>query len=274
MSHEAFMSSNHPGCLIFMIDQSGSMSSEWRGADQTLAYGAAKAVNQVLAELVARCRDGERISPRVRVGLFGYASPDGNQRVDWASTNTSPEGDGLMCISSVADVRDEVLDEENEKWMPWVVQEVYGGGTPMMLAIHEVTGVAETFAQNHTDSFPPVIINVTDGEANDMESSDIPNEVHPLTSISTADGNALMCNIHISATAEAPAFLPASEDGLPDEFSKNLFRASSVVPEQMAKVGRKMGIPDIPEGARLFAYNANSTLLTKLITLASVPQVD
>ena len=75
MAHEMNLSSSDPGCIIFMIDQSGSMGNDWRGTGQTLAYGAAKAVNTVLAELAARCKKGEEISPRVRVGLFGYSEP-------------------------------------------------------------------------------------------------------------------------------------------------------------------------------------------------------
>ena len=269
MAHEMNLSSNDPGCIIFMIDQSGSMGYQWRGTDQTLAYGAAKAVNSVLAELVARCRKGEEISPRVRVGLYGYSEPNRQPKVDWASDNTTPEDDGLMCISTVANVREEVLDEENEVYIPWVVPEAYGGGTPMMRAIHEIITVAENFAQNNPNSFPPIIINITDGEPQDMDTSDIPNEVHPLTSISTVDGHALVCNVHLSETQAAPVFLPSTEDALPDDFSKNLFRASSEVPEIMARVGREKDKLDIPENARLFAYNADPTLLLKLLTLAS-----
>lgn len=270
MAHEMNLSSNDPGCIIFMIDQSGSMGNDWRGTGQTLAYGAAKAVNTVLAELAARCKKGEEISPRVRVGLFGYSEPGRVASVDWASANTSPEADGLMCISTIATINDEVLDEENEVFIPWVVHDHFGGGTPMMLAFHEVLGVAEAFAQSHTTSFPPIIINITDGMPTDMDTQDIPNEVHPLSSIATSDGHALICNVHLSETQEAPAFLPASEDALPDEYSKNLFLASSEVPEAMAKVGRERikGI-DIQENARLFAYNADPTLLVNLLTLAS-----
>lgn len=246
------------------------MGNEWRGTGQTLAYGSAKAVNSVLAEVAARCKKGEEISPRVRVGLFGYSEPNQIPKVDWASANTSPEADGLMCISTIGTVNDEVYDAAEEKFIPWVVHEDFGGGTPMMLAFHEVLGVAEAFAQNHPTSFPPIIINVTDGMPTDMDTQDIPNEVHPLSSIATADGQALICNVHLSETQEAPAFLPASEDALPDEYSKNLFRASSVVPEAMANVGRERikGI-EIPENARLFAYNADPTLLVQLLTLAS-----
>ncbi len=269
MSHDAPMSSNDPGCIIFMIDQSGSMGHEWRGTDQTIAYGAAKAVNSVLAELVARCKKGEDISPRVRVGLFGYSEPNQIKKVDWASDNTTPESDGLLSIPEVYKVTEEVYDPEEETYVPWVVTEEASGGTPMQHALQEVLSVAENFAQTHSDSFPPIIINITDGEPTDMDHDDIPNEVHPLTSVATADGNALMCNVHLSKVQAPQAFLPSSENGLPDEFSKSLFRASSEVPDGMANVGRTKDALDIPEGARLFAYNADPTALLQLLTLAS-----
>ena len=75
--------------------------------------------------------------------------------------------------------------------------------------------------------------------------------------------------LDLSKVQAPQAFLPSSEDGLPDEFSKSLFRASSEVPDGMANVGRTKDALDIPEGARLFAYNADPTALLQLLTLAS-----
>src|SRR5438876_5714143 len=41
------------------------------------------------------------------------------------------------------------------------------GGTPMCAALKEATKITETWCQEHPNGFPPIVINITDGEATD-----------------------------------------------------------------------------------------------------------
>ena len=129
--------------------------------------------------------------------------------------------------------------------------------------------VAENFAQNHPDSFPPVIVNITDGVPTDCHESELEGIVKPLMNIDTNDGSALVFNLHISPDSSNPAFLPSPGDTLPDSYAECLFAASSVLPESMAEIGREDHGMVIGEGARCFAFNADSAGLVKLLSLAS-----
>ena len=265
------MSSAHPGCIIFLIDRSGSMNNQFGTSGDSCAYGAAKAVNSIVGELALRCMKGEECSPRIWMGFFGYSQDD----VDWAAPKFPPVKDGLVNISKLAECDDQHFDEANEVYIPWVVEEEAYGATPMKKALTEVRAIAEQFAQNNPNSFPPIIINITDGHPTDCDMSELEQVAAPLSTVSTSDGECLVWNVHISPSEAPGELLPSSEANLPDDLSRNLFRASSLVPSSLANVAVKAHGMNIGEEARCFAYNSNSTQLTKLLTLASsVPDAD
>ena len=265
------LSTKHPGCIIFMIDQSGSMGAHWRGTEKSCSFGAAKAVNSIIGELVLRCMKGEEVSPRVMMGFFGYSADS----VDWCAEGFPHDKSGLVSIKDLAECDDQILDEETEVFIPWVVADNAYGNTPMKEALSEIRGIADMFAQNNPDSFPPILINITDGRPTDMDESDLPALAETLKSISTSDGSALVWNIHISAEEGEAVLMPGSSDGLADEYAQYLFEASSELPKSMVNIGRQSYKMEIEEGARCFAFNANATELTKLLVLASsAPDAD
>ncbi len=265
MDHTFNMSSNDPGCIIVLIDQSGSMGNTWGQSKYKLSWGAARSVNFMIGELVERCRKGDEVAPRVRLGFYGYSRTD----VTWAGGKFLPDADGLVSLVALAECEDEVEDDENEMIIPWVVQEAAGGGTPMRTAFEQVVSVAENFAQNHPESFPPVIVNITDGIPTDCDESELAGIVAPIMSISTTDGAALVFNVHISPDGSEPVFCPSPGDALPDNYAKCLYEASSVLPDSLAHIGRNSHGMKIGEEARCFAFNADSALLIKLLSLAS-----
>jgi hypothetical protein len=265
MPHENNMSTNDPGCLIIMIDQSGSMQNTWGRSKYSLNWGAARSVNHMIGELVERCSKGDEVAPRVRLGFYGYAGAD----VEWATSKYTPDSDGLVSLTELADCEDEVEDEENEIMIPWIVEEKAYGGTPMKTAFEQIISIAENFAQTHPDSFPPVIVNITDGMPTDCNENDLPSIVSPIMNISTTDGSALVFNIHISADPSDPVFLPGPNEKLPDSYAECLYNASSLLPESLADIGRTDHGMTIGEDAKCFAFNADSALLIKLLSLAS-----
>ena len=272
MNHyQKTLSAGHPGCIIFMIDQSGSMGAHWKGTEKSCAHGAAKAVNSIIGELVLRCMKGEEVSPRVMMGFFAYA----DNSVDWCAGGFPHDSSGLVSIKDLAECDEQHLDEETEIFIPWVVTDNAYGNTPMKEALDQIRDIAEGFARSHPDSFPPILINITDGIPTDMDESELPALAQTLKSISTTDGAALVWNIHISAEEGEAALMPGSPDGIADDYARYLFEASSELPETMVNIGRQSYKMEIEEGARCFAFNANATELTKLLVLASsAPDAD
>src|SRR2546422_4517976 len=61
------------------------------------------------------------------------------------------------------------------------------GGTPMCAALKEATEITQTWCQEHPNGFPPIVINITDGEATD---GDLVAEARKLTAGRGAIGRA------------------------------------------------------------------------------------
>src|SRR5258706_5738558 len=78
-------SSATPGYLIFLIDQSSSMSHTWING-KSFAEFTADVINQTINELIATNAAGETVKDRVFISLIGYSGNDPNNiRSDYLS---------------------------------------------------------------------------------------------------------------------------------------------------------------------------------------------
>ena len=111
-------------------------------------------------------------------------------------------------------------------------------GTPMCAALDYVRKIAESWCTSHPQSFPPVVIHLTDGEPTDGDPLPY---AEALKSLSTEDGQLLLFNCHISESQANPVVFPNSEQILGDELAKALFRMSSELPDKLRGAGRVQG---------------------------------
>ena len=114
-------------------------------------------------------------------------------------------------------------------------------------------------------SFPPVAINITDGESTDGDPSAA---AARLQSLGTADGNVLLFNLHLSSTRTAPIVFPDGEVQLPDQFARLLFGMSSALPEMMRRAAADEGY-SVSAGSRGFAFNADLVSLVKFLEIGT-----
>ena len=106
----------------------------------------------------------------------------------------------------------------------------------------------------HSDSYPPTILHVTDGESTDGDPEEI---ARHLTQIRTNDGGSLMFNIHVSSLGAAAIRFPSIISGLPDDYAKLLFRMSSQLPEHLVKFAQEGG-NNVGIELRGFMFNAEA----------------
>jgi hypothetical protein len=138
-------------------------------------------------------------------------------------------------------------------------------GTPMCTALGYTTQVVRAWIDAHPNSFPPLVINLTDGESTD--GLPVP-FAEDLKSLSTADGNVLLFNCHLSGRDAQPVFLPATSESLPDEYARDLFEMSSPLPEKLRHMAEVKGIP-APLGCKAMAFNADAVSLLKLLNIGT-----
>src|SRR5581483_4221995 len=127
------------------------------------------------------------------------------------------------------------------------------GGTPMCEALRKAEGILSQWISGHQASFPPIIINITDGESTDGDPTEAAEAV---TRLATDDGNVMLFNLHLSSKQAAPIQFPDSEAGLPDKHAELLYRISSPLPPYMRSAARDEGL-EISDGARGFVFNAD-----------------
>jgi len=171
MAYEAEITRDNPGCFLFLVDQSGSMAdriADKRGG-KTKAQGVADAVNDLLHDLIDKCTGPDGVLDYFHMGVMGYAD-----KVVNAFTGVLANQD-LVPLSELAKYRSAGL--------PISFGPVAEGNTRMCAALKRAHQVLGEWVLRHPLSFPPIVINITDGEATDGNPIDKRNNfLHILTS--------------------------------------------------------------------------------------------
>ncbi|MBI3410234.1 MAG: VWA domain-containing protein [Planctomycetes bacterium] len=272
MPYTAELSRTNPTCLIFLIDQSSSMVEPFGGQPgKPKAEGVADGINRLLQNLVLKCAKSDGIRDYFQVGVLGYGG-----RVAWCLTGPMA-GRKLVPISLVANnpLRVEQrtrktddgaggLVEQKFKFPVWF-EPVAGGRTPMCQAMTEAGTAIEEFVGKYPDCYPPLVINISDGKATDG---------HPelaaakLRGLSSSDGNVLLFNAHLSATAARPIEFPSSEAELAEPEARILFKISSVLPPRLQEAAKAEGF-QVGKTTRGFVFNADLVSVIRFLDIGT-----
>ncbi|HEV3052061.1 MAG TPA: hypothetical protein VGX50_17255 [Longimicrobium sp.] len=228
------------------------------------AHVAADAVNDLINELQERCQAGETIKDRCAVGVIGYgARVHGLANGVISELANNPRR--TQTVQKVLQGCEGLVTVTQQK--PIWVEPAAENGTPMAEAFSLAADlIASQWLPEHADSFPPVVINVTDGAPSDQAAAH--KEALRLRSLATSDGNVLVFSAHISTAGSSEILLPDSPHGLPDDTARFLFDVTSPVPDEMAREAAKAGFEPRP-GSRGFVFNASADTLIRLITFGS-----
>lgn len=275
MPYQAEISRLNPTCFLFLLDQSGSMSDPFAGgAGRSKADELATIINRLLASLVIRCSKDEGVRDYFDVGVFGY----GGAQVKPGLRSLAGNG-AIVPISHLADeplrVEDRLqkvsdgaggLVEQSVKFPVWVEPEA-DGGTPMTDALRHAYSTLGSWVTQHSQAFPPIVFNITDGEATDGDPSGAASQ---LRTLGTDDGQALLFNIHLSERRAPAVEFPATDESLPDSFARRLFTMSSPLPPHLQAAARQEGY-DTCEGTRGFVFNADAAAVIQFLDIGTRP---
>ncbi|WP_344621285.1 vWA domain-containing protein [Actinosynnema pretiosum] len=262
-----------PACFVFLVDQSASMEDPIGGpARQRKADVVADALNRLLTELSVKCAKEEGVRDYFHIAVIGY----GHTSVGSAFTGPL-SGRDLVPLSQVADrparVEDRVkkfpdgaggLVESKVKFPVWV-DPVANGGTPMCRALAQADAIVADWVARHPAGFPPIVLNLTDGESTD---GDPVEAALALQRHVSADGAALLFNLHVSGSAAIPVTFPDNPAALPDTYARALFEMSSPLPQHMRFYALQQGIA-CTELSRGFAYNADITTVVQFLDIGT-----
>ena len=271
MSYSAEISRQNPACIVFLVDQSLSMDKPFGAQpDKRKADGVADAINRLLQTLCIKCGRADGIREFFVVGVIGYGA------TVKSALGGPLAGRGLVPIGELA--RSPIRVETRTRHIPdgaggivpqalkfpvWF-EPVANGKTPMTRALELASGWVRDFVAKYPSSFPPMIINLTDGAADDDPSD----AAETLKSIRSSDGSVLLFNLHASARPAAPIMFPHTETSLPDELAKRLFRLSSPLPDRFLEVARSEQI-SVQNGSRGFAFNADLVAVIRFLDIGT-----
>ena len=271
----------HRTAFVLAIDGSGSMSEEirFRSRTATKAEAVAAVTNDLLFELVERARRDDGVRDYYNIAVIGYSGDDEIRPL-------LPEGRWMMAVSELAALETPVRTETVEHRLPdgtialreipspaWIEPHA-AGRTPMYQALAEVRDlVAEWCARTaNAESFPPVVFNITDGEATDCDAEELRAVAEQIRSLGTADGNALLINIHIAADESGrTVFFPTEEEAAyPNRYARLLYDCSSPMPALFDAAIREAKGPGALPPFRGMSFNASAAELIAMLNIGSI----
>jgi hypothetical protein len=277
MSYNSEISRANPTCFLFLIDHSTSMQDPIMGSagNPKKSEFAADALNKVIQSLVVSASKDMEIRRYYQIGVLGYG-------FDVKSIlGGDLEGQELAWVDEIYEhplrIEDRVKKESDgaggfievtTKFPVWV-DPVSRGQTPMCKVLEKAHEILEKWVEEHPQSYPPTVINLTDGEAND---GDPRKPAELLKSLATEDGNVTLLTVHASSNQLARQIIfPMTVQDLPDHFSKVMFEVSSPLTPKMRSTGEELMGISLEDGARGFVYNADIAGIVQALEIGTRP---
>ena len=138
----------------------------------------------------------------------------------------------------------------------------------MCEATRFATRLLEEWVSQHQESFPPIVVNISEGMSTDGDPREPAAAVRSLT---TADGRALFFNCDLSYWQVEEILFPGPAPPLlPDAYlGSTLFEMCSEIPDRLRDVaGKRFGL-EIAKGARGLVCNADMVGLMHILRLVA-----
>jgi len=251
------------------------MQDPFQGGESTKikADGVADAINRLLQNLVIKCAKEEGVRDYYHVGVIGYGATVGPAFIGaLAGKELAPISEIATMPARVEERTKQVDDgvgglvDQTIKFPVWF-DPVANGGTPMCQALSSSQSILSGWLKKYPDCFPPIAINITDGESTDGDPTSAANGIKSLVS---SDGNALLFNVHVSSQGVMPIEFPDSEARLPDQYAQLLFRISSPLPDYMRSIAQQEGFT-VSDGTRGFVFNGNMVSVINFLDIGTRP---
>jgi hypothetical protein len=256
------INTNSPGLFIILVDQSISMNNKFGNSKKSTV--ATNAVNRVIYELRVASRDGSEIRNRLYVGVIGYG-----KTVDGLLGGPISDLKHIEVEEITTTARD---NKEITMPMPIYLKPKAENGTPMDIAFGKAYDAAYSWIKHHQDSFPPIVLNLTDGVPNDLQHGGNGKKTHDaairLMNLGTDHGKLLLFNAHFGNINDGEVLLPSTKSELNDQYAQYLFDFTSTIPSTLIENAKLSGF-NPKSGAKGLVFNASAEFLIKFIDFGS-----
>lgn len=269
----------HRTAFLLLLDRSGSMRERvvFDGREVTKACAVAETANRFLFELTERARRSDGVRDYYDVAVLSYSGDSVESLLTdrcefipvselarrpadvsiWSREHLLPDGHHTIVTTST----------------PCHILPKAEGRTPMFEAMTEAYDMLRRWCDEprNAASFPPVVLNITDGEFSDCGEEELADISHSIRSLGTDDGNVLLLNIHIASGSGEPMIFPSeSEICLGGRNAEIMARCSSRMPDSFgAVISRYRGRSAEPPFVGM-SYNAPITEVLNIINIGSI----
>ncbi len=272
----------HPTAFALLIDRSGSMKEKiaFAGEEMPKSRAVALVANSFIDELLHRARRERGVCDYYDIAVLGYSGDGVESLLSPTGEFTTPSRLAASKVRREQITRERMLPS-GRSVMAVTAQNMWiepkaAGITPMCAAMRDALALVERWCRRRTNtaSYPPTVINITDGEASDGDEERIRTLAATIRATGTTDGNTLLINIHLAkGCGDRPVLFPSSPDELPaHRYARLLYDISSEMPWNYHDV-----IAAIRPGAaapfRGMAYNSPVSDLVAMMNIGSVNSV-
>ena len=277
--YEQEITRTHRTAFVIAVDRSQSMSEEIAVNGRTVpkAVAVAEIIGRIVSELTMRARRDDGIHDYYDIALIGYSGDEVCSIIDPARDfipvseldRYDPQTSRATYERTLPNGETTLFTEEIPLWAPPAA----AGDTPMyeaFMRIRDIVGVWCRRPQN-ADSFPPVVINITDGEASDCDPDELRDMAEQIKSLHTSDGNVLLLNIHITANGATRSLIFPTDDeiGEDDRYARLLADCSSLMPAPFDEMILQHRGDAARPPFRGMSYNASITELITMLCIGS-----
>ncbi len=278
--YSARITRNNRAAFILLCDRSGSMAEEvvFEGERITKAVAVTRIINMFVDELVNRCRREEGIRDYFDIAVIEYGG-DGVVPLipaKWGFTTPSElaktpvENMTLHILRRLPDGSQVTSVVRRRQW----ITPKASGDTPMGEALKEAEKLVRMWCSkpSNAKSFPPLILNITDGEASDACYRELCDCADNIRDTGTSDGNTLLMNIHLATTGEPGPEIrfPSRLEEIPlHPYARLLWDMSSLMPDCYSSIISESGDGGAPP-FKAMAYNCTVNELFPMMTIGSV----
>lgn len=276
---------SHRAAFVLLLDQSTSMQQQvqFGRLTATKAQMVAYTANSLITELIDRCRRSDGIRNYYDITVIGYSGESVRSLLPREGFNSVAElAQDMPPQTTVAfeeDLPDGTQTLVRHRQREWITP-LAEGTTPMHEALHMVRDLVEAWCdeEQNAESFPPIVINITDGEPTDCTEIDLRDVCTLIKRTATEDGNTLLINIHISTDHRLNSIIFPMQEELSQACNKARLLAdcSSVIPAALNEAIREMkGVGAMPPYIGI-GYNATVVELLSMINIGSrsITQLD
>ncbi len=269
----------HRAAIVIAIDQSCSMGGkmELNGVEMSKSEVVSMVVGNLIDELIMRSYRNGEYRHYYDIALIGYSGESvysllgediAFQPITVLSAREVPRMPYTLDYRTI-NSGTRSFREEVSIWVKPCAQ----GATPMYKMICAVTNLVSNWCacEENSDSFPPLVFNITDGEASDAGYDMLRSAAHRLQNIGTSDGKTLFVNVHISSdTHHASLLFPsAHEVPLSIRYAHLLMDISSVMPEPLHQYIRECRSEFSKPPYIAMSYNASVSELVAMLNIGS-----